>query len=347
MNDSSVVDFVVAYLERVGAVVEQPGYALAEVLLPESLVPVFGREEMLLAFDYEVAQETPGSIFITHGSSLLDTIVRLAADYGKQTVLYWSGELPSAPRSLEQKIHDQIDYLQCRPPRLDTHWVAENIFYGFYFRGIFRSFEKTEEILPVIVDGYQAIATPGFEKQVNSLFFQEQPDYRVASAPLSPLSCLYQVACREVKKLVLEKAVPLCKEAAKLQEKELAKVCGYYESTEAEIRRKLRTTTDPVRKERLEKQLAATIEDRRRRIDDTRGRYQVDIDLRLDHLVAYHLPCVFARVKIQHKKKILEQILVYNPVTEEVDPPPCPICGQAARCLIPDRDGRFTCPDCH
>lgn len=347
MNNYAVSDFVIAYLERAGAVVEKPDYALAEVLLPEPLVPVFGREEMLLAFDYEVAQETPGSVFVTHGSSLLDTMGRLAANYGRATVLYWSGDLPVVPRSLEQKIHNQIEYMSCRSPRITAHWVAENIFYGFYYKVNFRSFEKTEEIFPVIVDGCQAIVTPEFVKRANIFFLKEQPSYNVASTSLSPLSCLYTVACREVAGLVRKRAISICEQASKLQEKELAKVCGYYEATEKEIRHKMQKTVDPVRIERLEKQLATTIEDRHRRIDDTKERYRVDIDVRLDHLVAYCLPCIFARVKIQHKKEILEQTLVYNPVTEEIDPPSCPICGQTSRRLVPGQDGRFTCPNCH
>jgi hypothetical protein len=70
--------FVTAYLERAGAVLEEAGYELLEVLLPEGL-PFKDQEELLLAFDYEVAQENPKAIFVTYGSLFLDRrVVRRA-----------------------------------------------------------------------------------------------------------------------------------------------------------------------------------------------------------------------------------------------------------------------------
>ena len=60
--------FILAYLQRAGALTEQESYATLGVLFPEDLVQHFGEEQLLLAFDYEVAEETEGSLFVTHGS---------------------------------------------------------------------------------------------------------------------------------------------------------------------------------------------------------------------------------------------------------------------------------------
>lgn len=342
----SLPDFITTYLNRAGAVVEPAGYGLFQVLLPEELVPVFGREELLLAFDYEVAGETPGSTFVTPGSPLLDTVVRLALDYGRQTALYWSGKLPAPPRSLEERISARIEFRHCRPPRIEASWVAENIYYGFYFRCVFRSFEKTEAVIPVFINGYQGLPAPAFTREAESLFLLEQPEYQLAPAPVRPLAELYPVAGQELDRMVREQVRPLQKTALSLQEKELAKIRSYFAETEAEILKKLAASTDPAKKMRLEQQLAATRADQERRIKDTRVRYQVEVDACLDHLVAYHLPCVFTRLNLQHKASSLAQTLIYNPLGGDIELPACPRCGRASSCLVPTAAGQLLCLEC-
>ncbi|BCV22909.1 hypothetical protein [Moorella sp. Hama-1] len=342
----SLPDFITTYLNRAGAVVEPAGYGLFQVLLPEELVPVFGREELLLAFDYEVAGETPGSTFVSHGSPLLDTVVRLALDYGRQTALYWSGKLPATPRSLEERISARIEFRHCRPPRIEASWVAENIYYGFYFRCVFRSFEKTEAVIPVFIDGCRSLPAPAFTREAESLFLLEEPEYQASPAPIRPLADLYLVARQELGKLVQQQARPLQQTALRLQERELAKVRSYFAETEAEIRQKLAASSDPDKKARLKQQLAATQADQERRIKDTRARYQVEVDTRLDHLVAYHLPCVFVRLNLQHKTFNLAQTLIYNPLQGDIELPACPRCGRASNCLVPTAAGQLLCPEC-
>lgn len=342
----SPADLVTAYLNRAGAIVEPAGYALFQVLLPEELIPAFGSEELLLAFDYEVASETPGSTFVTYGSPLMDTTVRLALDCGRQTALYWSGKLPALPRSLEERLSARLEFRHCRPPRVEASWVAENIYYGFYFRCVFRSFEKTEAVIPVFIDGCHGLPAPAFTREAESLFLLEEREYQAAPAPIRPLADLYPVARQELGKLVQEQARPLQQTALSLQEQELTKVRSYFAETEAEIRQKLAASTDPDRKVRLEQQLAATQADQERRIKDTRARYQVEVDVRLDHLVAYHLPCIFIQLNLQHKTFTLTQTLIYNPLRGDIELPACPRCGRASSCLVPTLDGQLICPEC-
>ncbi|MGB9662897.1 MAG: hypothetical protein ACPL5F_12940 [Moorellaceae bacterium] len=345
-HNFSLADFVASCLTRAGAVIEPQGYALLYALLPEHLVPVLGKEELLLAFDYEVADETPGSIFITPGSPLLDALVRLALDYGRVTSLYWSQKLPTIPRSLEQKILGQLDFRHCRPPRIALTWVAENIYYGFYFRSIFRSFEKVEAITPVVIEGSQALSVDIFDEQAEAFFLLDQPDYSLPSAPLKPLNEIYMSAILELDRLVRQQAETIQQSAAKLREKELAKVRSYYTETKTEITRKLQATTEPRKKSLLEQHLKAALRDEQRRVKDLYERYRVQAEVELDHIVAYHLPCVFIRLNLQHKSAILEQTVIYNPLRSKLEPVVCPRCSKPTTCLIPTREGTFVCATC-
>jgi len=342
----SVEDFVTEVLVRAGGLVEKPAYGLAEVLLPDTLEPLFTTNYLLLAFDYEVAAETPGSLFITHGSPLLDTIVSLALEYGRYTALYWPGSASNPPRSLDQKIKEAVNYLHCRPPRIKSHRTAENVFYGFYFRCIFRSYERREEVLSVVVDGCSGLPCSDFEKDWEKVVPAESLEYDLPQAPLLPLSDIHRIACRNVEPLALESAQAIQQLSTKLLNKEMDKIKKYYQKTVREIERKKSATTDPGKEERLEKQLVATLADWQRREEDIAGRYEVTVEVYLDHLVAYHVPCEYIQLEIQHKKQFLNHMLTYNWMSGKIEMPACPQCGKAGRLFMPDKNGQLFCSNC-
>lgn len=135
-------DFMESLLKRSGALVEQTGYGLLETVLPEELSAHFKDDHLLLAFDYEVAGENPGSTFVTYGSSLLDNATDLALGYGHYTSLFRPQIGVTPPRNLEQRVMAGLEFLRCRPPRVIHQWMVDHVFFEFNFRCIFRSFEK-------------------------------------------------------------------------------------------------------------------------------------------------------------------------------------------------------------
>jgi len=52
-------DLMESLLKRSGALVEPTGYGMLETVLPDELAEQFKDDHLLLAFDYEVAEETP------------------------------------------------------------------------------------------------------------------------------------------------------------------------------------------------------------------------------------------------------------------------------------------------
>lgn len=122
--------FVTSYLERSGAVFEDAGYELVEVLLDHELSPVF-KGHLMLAFDSEVARENPSAILVTYGSVFLDELARLAADYGRYTIIYGPAPGSKPGGRLEREIHDRVEFVRCRPPKVVHQWLEEHSFRGF------------------------------------------------------------------------------------------------------------------------------------------------------------------------------------------------------------------------
>ena len=342
----SLERFVLDYLQRAGALTEQESFATLEVILPEDLARQFGEEQLLLAFDYEVAGETEGSLFITHGSPFLDkTVESVLQSYGRFTVTYWSGAIPELPRNFEQKFLSKLDFRRCRPPKVSMHVVEECVFYGFNFRCTFRSHEKSEEVATIVLNGSNGQVQTTFLQAWGKNTPAEEREYSLPRAKLLPLDGLYQTACQNAEQVTQIWAEKIMKQGAWQKKKELAKIAGYYGELTAEIQKKLTGTEDPKKKARLEQQLSATLADRERREKDATERYGVEVDIRLDHVVAYYIPCLWVKVELAHKDQVRAFTVLYNPLSTEIETPVCERCGRQTISLVPEQDG-FVCPDC-
>lgn len=338
--------FVVDYLQRAGALTEQESYAGLGVLLPDDLTEYFGEEELLLAFDYEVAEENEGSLFITHGSPFLDkTVESVLQSYGRFTMSYWSGPIPELPRNFEQKALAKLDFRRCRPPKVSMHLTEECVFYGFDFRCAFRSLEKSEEVVSVVLNGSNGQVQTNFFESWQKNIPTEEREYSLPRAKLLPLDGLYQTACRNAEQITQIWAEKIMSQGAWQKKKELTKIAGYYDELASEIRRKLTGTVDPKKRTRLEQQLSATLADRERREKDAAERYGVEVDIRLDHVVAYYMPCLWVKLELMHKEQVRAFTVLYNPLSNEIETPVCERCGRQTLSLVPEQDG-FVCLEC-
>jgi len=338
--------FVLAYLQRAGALTEQESYATLGVLLPEDLIGYFGEEQLILTFDYEVAEETEGSLFITHGSPFLDkTVESILQSYGRFTVRYWSGITPELPRNFEQKVLAKLDFRRCRPPKVNMHVVEECVFYGFNFRCTFRSHEKSEKVVTVVINGSNGQVQTNFFQSWEKNIPAEDREYSLPKAKLLPLEGLYQTACRNAEQATQIWAERIIEQGAWQKKKELAKIAGYYGELAAEIQKKLTGTEDPKKKVRLEQQMSATLADRERREKDASERYGVEVEIRLDHVVAYYIPCLWVKLELAHKDQVRAFTVLYNPLSNEIETPVCECCGRQTISLVPVQDG-FVCPEC-
>ncbi|HAG11925.1 MAG TPA: hypothetical protein DCK76_11270 [Desulfotomaculum sp.] len=337
--------FVTAYLERTGAVLEEAGYELLEALLPEGLPYLKDQEDLLLTFDYEVAQENPEAIFVTYGSPFLDRLAELAMGYGRYTILYGPEGSFKQAGWLEQEILKEIEFRHCRPPKVIHKWLEGHTLRGFYFRAVFSSYEKTEELLEIVVDGYTGLVVPDFTAWWGRIMAAEEPSWQLPRAKSISPAKFYKAACQEAEKQAKERALIFQRQSKERLKKELTKVSGYYSQMNREIKNKLEATEEKDKRERLAKKLAAVEAERQRREKDTLERYAIEANLHLDHIVDYRLPRLHIKLELQHKKQLLETTVLYNPLAHRLEAPVCPLCGHPSKCLLPDdRENRFICP---
>lgn len=338
-------DFVHRYLERAGALVEKPGYALLEAMLPQEAAQLLGEEYLTAAFDYEIARENEASTFITYGSPLLDAMVSAARDYGRFCRLYWPGSSFTPPSNLEKRLSDAITFSECRSPKIEMVLSMEMVFWSFFFRASFSSFEKIEQVFSITLDGVTGLPSPNFEDCWQRIVPVESPSYQLPTAEgMLDLSRLYQAACKHIEPVIEARATDFRQTATRLKDRELDRMRMYYEESSREIQHKMKTSLDPARLDRLQKQLSALDSDRRRREDDTHERYAVEAELELDYLLACHVPCARVSITLQNRNRFINHNLTYNPVIEAFEAPACAQCGLPSRILVPNNDGNLVCP---
>ena len=61
--------------------------------------------------------------------------------------------------------------------------------------------------------------------------------------------------------------------------------------------------------------MSATLADRERREKDARERYGVEVDIRLDHILAYYIPCMWVKLELAHKDLVCAFTVLYNPLS--------------------------------
>ena len=196
----------------------------------------------------------------------------------------------------------------------------------------------------IVINGTSGLPCPDFKSKWDHLVPFEASNSKLPPASLLPLTDIYRQACQSLKPLAQEEALALQHLSSKVRQREWEKVNSYYQKTIQELESKRDGSADPNKKARFEKQLTVTKEEWNRREKDIAGRYEVEVDVCLERLEAYYVPCEYMKLRIQHKKQILNHTLIYNPVLRKIDTPPCPLCGKATSFLMPDKTGnRLVC----
>lgn len=333
-NPYSVQDFVVRTLESFGALVEQKEYALIEALVPDTLAERFnGKNMLLLAFDYEVAQENESCEFVTFGSYILDEVTKLALSRGQTIECFIPVERLELPSKIEEMIQEAVYFVKCRPPELKKHFITEHCYYRFNFHCAYHCDEKQEDILPVLVD----MNTGRQDDEVQQLLFEVEKvvplhkrQYILPSIPMIDDKDAYALACAAAKPKITEAMKKMNRSMAVLQNQEMSKVARFYQNTINDLERRLSRSQDLNRMERLKKQIdAAKIDEKRRKLD-VKEKFSVDAVVSLDSIVVYRLPNIHIILEIQQKDKFFEFEVIFNNLSRKIETPLCPKCGRPA-----------------
>lgn len=305
--------FVTEVIEAAGGLVIPVEYALCQVLVPEKYKNIFqGREELVLAFDFETAQENPEAEFVTFGSYLLDQLIQLARSKAVCILRYGIVDRLMLFNP-EEKIRRYINAERAEVKVLEERPVM-GMWIAFVFRIGYISDERTEEVRKLWIDLITGEPSPGMER-IN-VFYEEKPLYIYPVPETLEVNDAFQKAYGQVKDEAAAKAQKLAEE--NMLDKEIERITDYYEDLQEENKRRMeRKGISEERIAELVSKGKALIVERDRQIKEMAEKYMVNTEILLEHGIIYAIPRMEYRVRISRRGEMEELKLYYNPLLKE------------------------------
>ena len=298
--------------EAMGGMVIPLEYALCQVLIPSEFKGYFrGREDMLLAFDYEVAQENPDSEFVTFGSHLMDTLIDLSSAQAVSDLRYSIIDNAAA--------HDPLTKIKGKlgGDKLEVELLHERPVMGlwgvFTFRIQYVSDEKSEEVWTQWTDLITGKADIEMAGASGHIFYQYTPLYGYPYPREPRLAEAFETALKSAELHAKQSAAQ--RSRRHILDRELKRIEDYYAEMERENQKALeRKGISEDRIQVLHAKHQALLLEKAKQLGEIREKFTIRPGVALDHGVLYTIPQQEYRIRITKRTGSEDRLYYYNPV---------------------------------
>ena len=308
-------NFVTAVIDTLGGLVDPLEYALCQVMIPEEHKDLFqGKTQLILAFDFEVAEENPTAEFVTFGSYILDQLIEFIK---KKTISSVRYIVPSrlVLSNVEDKIKKYIN-LDRGKIQISSERLVLFPFAAFNFAVGYTSEERTEVYKEIWVDLVNNKVSKSMEQNKNGIFFDENINEVYPTIEFIPITQGFQTAFNETKtRTEIEK---LDFKDDMLLNNELKRIDDYYQELLKENNKKMQrkgTTEDKIKE--LESKAEALMLEKQRQLKELTDKYSIIVDVSLDYGIIYFLPVIEYTFTIESNHTKETQILFYNSIAKD------------------------------
>jgi hypothetical protein len=346
---SPLEEFVRAYLETAGGAWEEVEPQVYDVLLPAVEGDGATTESSLarIAFDPEALPEHPGAQLASFGTPFIDHLLQGAVQRGRAAHFYLVG-LNLAPHGLAGRVRRALTL----PPPLELHVERVRALYFaqavFWFQAEFISDQKEQEIVPVALDLHYGREVRHLEKLLDHSRLAEQPARPLPDARRVSVATACRLAREPVLRTVAALAGGRARELSERLERQVARMRQYYADLRGELE-------EQARRARAKDEAAGRLAERRAGIDreeqlrvaELRQKSALRVHLRLLQLLLIQQPKLLVRALVSapgRRGAPLE--LVWDPLMEMLEAPPCPTCGSPSYAFELTWQERLVCPAC-
>lgn len=355
----SLQDFVLAYCEEVGGLIERPAFGLVDLLLPDEVARRLGTEPLVrLAFTEETAAAHPDAIHLTYGHPLLDEIEEDMRGRGLALRRYVNQVRLERP-GFFQLIKDELAFPNAWLQPLEGAVEAPQTCYyvRFNFKVALITDEKQEELASVLMNLHTG--QPAWELETQEIMPLES-EYRLrpmheappAWRPELPLHSPERLAWlqEEAGHAVARKLAPvieaLQQRTARRLELDRARLEAFYDDTATDLERRLARTEDETRQASLKEKLAFARLERERKLADVEAKYRLRINLELINTVLISQPKIALRARVENRYASAQPTFFWDPLLHRVEPPLCQVCGRPAPRVYLCANGHLADEDC-
>ena len=343
----SIQQFVLQALQQLDAVLDVVEWGIYDVLLEQNPVK-------RITFDVEIAQERDDCELVSVGTPFYEAMLQAVSKRGRWQVrcLDTPIEAPSLS-SVDEKIHKLVHFVKCKPPKAIRYWQEDGLFFLLRFRVTFSTDDVMEEIMSVLIDAHTLADLSAWLPLIQSHWFvtspfaQSHPTDAMTSnvLPMSnPFSLDEILAAAQVMidpQVTSKKQVITSQHQAQLRD-EVEQSQHYYAQTLAALEKQSKSTTDPIRLERIQQKLEATRRERERRQEDILRAYDVNVDITLDQAILYRAPVLLIETEVVQRTDSLPFVFRHYPFAGKLGPVVCPTCRKATS-QIERKDGVWHC----
>lgn len=307
-------NFVTEVIEELGGIVEPVEYALCNVLIPEEYKGRFqNRTELILAFDFEVAQENPGSDFVTFGSYVLEEVLAIVNEKALSATRFAEvdrlllGEPLKKLGALFHGENKRLTILEEKP--------VMGVWAVFQFLIAYLTDEKEVHPEQVWVNLLTGEISESMKQHQNRIVCQDEPLYSYPVPGEIKLSEGVKAAWRYANDKA-EQQNQLNTQDWQMQ-KDLDRIGFYYQDLLDEQLKKAsrKGISENKKNELLDKAKAIEVE-REKQIRETMNKYKGSVNISLDNGILYIIPLLEYRVEIQKRNEKAERLCYYNPITK-------------------------------
>lgn len=309
--------FVKEVIESFGGLVEPVEYALCNVLIPEDYKSYFqNRTELVLAFDFEVAQENPDAEFVTFGSHVLDQVQAIVHEQAISTIRFAEIdriELANPLKKMDdfyQNEHGKINIL--KEAKVLGAWAA------FQFRLSLISDEKVEKTAQVWINLMTGALAERMQQLQLSIMYTDKPPYTLPTPKQIPIDKGFDKAFTYIKAQT-QAELEQRQQDPQLQ-KDINRIQSYYEELIHENNRKaMRSNVTAKKKQEINTKSEAITIEMQKQLAEIKQKYHGHIDISLDHSIIYFIPMLAYQVEIDQRANKKHKTVYYNLITKEFE----------------------------
>src|SRR5438105_3994119 len=350
MPASPLEDFLRDYVETIGGAWDEVEPQVYDLLLPgettSAVLDVGGRGIVRVAFDPEAVPEHPGAQLASFGTPLVDRVLADALERARFAEFYVVG-LNLTPHDLAGRVRKALPLapdLRLRLERFRPMHFPQAL---FWFEASFISDQKEQEIVPVAMDLHYERQVRHLERLLDHARLADRPALPLAEARRASAARVYPVARERALRTFASMANTRGRELSERLERQIVRMTRYYADLRGEVQeqfdkaqaRSEDTAKFTLRREALERE-------ERLRVAELRQKNSLRVRLRLLNLLVIQQPKLLLHCVIESEKASAALELVWDPLLDVLEAPPCPVCTRPSFSLVLDRQGHLACASC-
>jgi hypothetical protein len=319
---------------------------LTESIVQQLLLPI-SSELCRVTFDTEALSDHPHAQLLTFGHPTLDKIFAMAHQQGSVGKIFLSG-FNLQPHQLLLKLRQQL----CIHKDLNIEFGIPRILHFtlwfYWFQATFVCDEKIQYLFEVGIDQYYGRLTRHLQELLEST--------QITSVPMIPYPDVGGIAPTEAyflarSEIIIKLRSMMRNYKAKLEThltQESNQITRYFEGMIAEVEgQKKKTLNIGEDNEAIQQKKRSLQLEKQARLLELQKKMTLKVDLKLMNLLSIVMPKIATPLKLTSRRNLsADLIVVWNPLTETVEPISCPQCHNPTLELTQDSSGVIHCVQC-